>query len=175
MTDQCTIVPLLCILAFAVVRQSFVHKLVSEDTALECPWAWLKHHRNLMSRVRLQRDRHMKHGNPLNILLRTPLVYLFRGLCPKQTIALIPNIVDTQNTVAPLQTQWVLHILLFQIPSQRKAYSGWICSVWHYMGCFNNLAVQPELGDDALHGEAWQRLAWSWTRRQPGTMLVEVV
>ena len=31
MTDQRTMAPLLCILAFAIVRQSFAHKLVSED------------------------------------------------------------------------------------------------------------------------------------------------
>lgn len=35
MTDQRTMVPLLCILACAIVRQSFAHKLVSEDLELE--------------------------------------------------------------------------------------------------------------------------------------------
>ncbi len=37
MTDQRTMVPLLCILAFAIVRQSFAHELVSEDPELEGP------------------------------------------------------------------------------------------------------------------------------------------
>lgn len=56
-----------------------------------------------MGMIRLQQDGSTTYGNPLNSLLRSLLVYLSKGLCPKQTIALIPNIVDTQNTVAPLE------------------------------------------------------------------------
>ena len=37
MTDQHTMVHLLCILAFAMVRQSFAHKLVDENPELEGP------------------------------------------------------------------------------------------------------------------------------------------
>ena len=77
-----------------------------------------------MSMIRLQQDGYITYGDPLNSLLRSLLVYLFKGLCPKQTMALIPNIFDTQNTVAPLQTQRTVHVSLFQFPSQRKAYSG---------------------------------------------------
>ena len=77
-----------------------------------------------MGMIRLQQDGYTTYGNPLNSFLRSLLVYLFKGLCPKQTIALIPNIVNTQNTVSPLQIECTLHISLFQFPSQRKAYSG---------------------------------------------------
>ena len=35
MTDQRTTVPLLCTLVCAIVRQSFAHKLVSEEPELE--------------------------------------------------------------------------------------------------------------------------------------------
>ena len=37
MTDQRTVVLLLCILACAIVRQCFAHKLVDENTELEGP------------------------------------------------------------------------------------------------------------------------------------------
>ena len=37
MTDQHTMVPLLCILAFAIVSQTFAHKLVNENPELEGP------------------------------------------------------------------------------------------------------------------------------------------
>ena len=50
--------------------------------------------------MRLQQGGYMTYGGPLNNLLGSLLV--FKGLCPKQT-TLIPNVVDTQNTVAPLQ------------------------------------------------------------------------
>ena len=37
MTDQLTVVPLLCILACAIVRQSFAHKLVDKNPEIEGP------------------------------------------------------------------------------------------------------------------------------------------
>ena len=46
-----------------------------------------------------------KYGGALNRkLIKMPLTYLFKRLCPKQTVALIPNIINTQHTVPPLQT-----------------------------------------------------------------------
>jgi len=147
MTDQLAMtVPLLCIVTPAVVRQPFAHELVSENPKFEGAWRWLVHHRYLVGMICLRAINHCttNYGSALNRdLIEMPLTYLFKGLCPKQTIALIPNIINTQNTVPPLQTRYMLHISLLHIPVGHKAYSRW--SLWQNMGCFNDAAVQREL------------------------------
>ena len=83
MTDQRTMVPLLCILACAIVRQSFAHKLVSEDPELEGRWAWLIHHCDLMSMIRLQQRPVHDIWRPTEQFIEKPLGLPLQRALPK--------------------------------------------------------------------------------------------